>query len=212
MSWRLRVFLVIALSAPAAFAIDTTDTKRFDFGVKTAFVLGNLNNTTDDPDIPGATITTPVQYGGVAVGIAANFDFNRWLSVSAGLHFVLDINLFQLTRKGLDLTAAFYLMGGARRTMVETDEMVVMERDPYGVALLFRPGFYGYSPTSGTATATQIDASILGIDVGAQYRMDLNDNMGLDMSFLYSLITLPASGSQVKAALMTFEVSLRMFL
>lgn len=211
MKARLRLALaLLGLSAPApALAIDTSDNLSFDLGVKLAAVQGTVATTTFDTDI-NQDVVTRTAFGGITVAVGANFDMTRWLSVNGSFHFLLDPTLFQVTRKGLDITVALYMLGGSRRTMLTTDDMTIMERDPFGVAFLLRPSFAGYTLNPNATNKTE--ASILTLDVGAEYRMELSDRSGVTFALLFSGLSVPASGTRLKAALLTLELGYRVFL
>jgi hypothetical protein len=209
---KLWVALVLGVWAASVSAVDTSDANRFDLGVKTAFVLGSIDQTTQNPNDTTSELTTAINYGGMGIGLSANYDLSRWLTLSVGAHFILDLRLFQITRKGLDLTIGFHLLGGSRRTILETDDMSIMERDPTALTLLVRPGFQAYNPANSNTAIPQVDASLLGVDLGLEYRMEVGEQSSISLAFLYSLLTLPAGATKVKAKLMTFEATWRLFL
>lgn len=204
--------LALGLCAAGAHAFDATENKKFDFGLRTAIVMGSVTQDAADPDNPTKTIPTPISYAGLLIGLGVNYDLVRWLSIGVGTHFVLDMSQKQITRKGLELTLEFHLLGGARRILTEMDEMSIMERDPYAVSFLVRPGFQSFNPASVATATVQVDASLIGVDTGLAYRMDLSETSSISLAFLYSFITLPATAAKAKSSLMTFEAAWHIFL
>ncbi len=204
--------LAVGLWAVGAQAIDTTENRKFDLILRSAVVAGTVTQDGPDPDRPTLTIGTPIKYGGMLIGFGVNYDLMRWFSLGLGAHFILDLAQGSITRKGLEITAGFHLLGGARRIMTETDDMSLMERDPYALTFLVRPGFQSYTPASAATAAVQVDASLIAMDMGLEYRIDAGEGSSISLAFLYSLISLPASVPKAKSALMTIEASWHIFL
>jgi hypothetical protein len=207
--------VALLFAAVSARAVDTTDNKRIDVNFRTAFVFGTIVEerlTTNDED-QVVTEYIPAGYGGFVLGVGVSFEFLRWFTLTPSGSFLMDGNSGQISRKGLDVTFAVHVFGGARRTMNETDDMLLMQRDPFNLSLLVRPAVIGFNPstTSGTGTQTQIDATCFNIDFGAEYRMDLGDRSSLSFSTLYSLVSLPASATQLRTKLFTIEAAWRVF-
>ncbi len=201
-SARACLFLSAWLLAASSHA---SEGPGWNLGIKSGVVQGSIQSTMVDPDVPAATITQKVTYGGLPFAVTAAFPAASWLTLTPALGIVWDLNLNEVTRRGIELGSEFHIIGKAHGYSEPTGS-----RTTHTLSAIARLGMQVYSAP--THLVSNDFGGIVETSFGMSYRIGFGQSASLAFNLVGTPGGLSTGSSNFNPRLFSGELDWRFFL
>jgi hypothetical protein len=139
--------------------------------------------------------------GGIPLAVTWNgLESHRY---SLGLRFsmLLDLMNKQLNRQSFEGLWKLHLFGGGRRIASGGPGIQYLTKYQKALSFISGIGFDNYTASDPQLTSSKIDASVVNILAGVEYRMEISDNSAISLAFLTAAYSIPKSVERIEPSI-----------
>lgn len=122
---------------------------------------------------------------------------------SLGLRFsmLLDLVNKQLNRQSFEGVLKLHMLGGGRRIVRGGTDIQYLTKYQQALSFVTGIGFDNYSASDPKLTSAKIEASVLNILAGVEYRIEITDSSAISLALLTAAYTIPKSVERIEPSI-----------